>query len=122
VEEILSRLKRLGDLVIHVEGVGGTSMLGIAIRPEEEGKIQLLTEALKPVLIQNLFVGQSSPLKIKLRRTDFMIMKCLLYDPRMKISEIAKRISMTSKTVSYRLTKMKENRIMMLMLLLIPLR
>lgn len=45
MEGILSHLKRLGELVIEVEGVGGALMLGIAIRPKEEGKIQLLTEA-----------------------------------------------------------------------------
>lgn len=73
----------------------------------------MLTEALKPTLIQNLFVGQSPPLKLKLTRTDFRIMKCLLSDPRMEISDIARQISVSSKTVGHRLARIKENRIVM---------
>ena len=68
IEETLSRIKLLGQLVLEVEGIGGISLIAIAIRKNDEGKIELLTEALKPALIQNLFVGQSSPLKLKLRR------------------------------------------------------
>lgn len=100
-------------MFLEVKGIGGTSLLGIAIRKKDEEKIQLLTDALKPALIQNLFIGQSSPLKQKLTRTDFKIMKCLLSDPRMEISDIAKQISVSSKTTGNRLTKMKENRIVL---------
>lgn len=66
---------------------------------------------MKPALIQNIFVGQSFPLKLKLRKTDFGILRCLLTDARMEISEIAKRVSVSTKTASDRLSKLKENRI-----------
>jgi hypothetical protein len=56
-EETLSRIKLLGQLVLEVKGIGGTSLVSIAIRKKDEEKIQLLTEALKPALIQNLFIG-----------------------------------------------------------------
>jgi DNA-binding Lrp family transcriptional regulator len=75
-------------------------------------KLKLLIEALKPALIQNLFIGQSPPLKLKLTKTDFKIMKCLLSNPRMEISEIARQISVSSNTAGDRLAKMKDNRIM----------
>lgn len=113
VEETLSRIKLLGQLVLEVEGIGGTSLIAFVIRKNDEAKIELLTEALKPALIQNLFIGQSSPLKLRLRKTDFKIIKCLLSDPRMEISGIAKQISVSSKTVGNRLAKLKENRIVM---------
>jgi Lrp/AsnC family transcriptional regulator, leucine-responsive regulatory protein len=112
-EETLSRIKLLGQLVLEVKGIGGTSLVGIAIRKKDEEKIQLLTEALKPALIQNLFIGQSSPLKLKLSKTDFRIMKCLLSNTRMEIAEMARQLSISSKTAGYRLAKMKENRIIM---------
>ncbi len=112
-EETLSRIRLLGQLFLEVKGIGGTLLLGIAIRKKDEEKIQLLTDALKPALIQNIFIGQSLPLKQKLTRTDFKMMKCLLSDSRMEISEIAKQISMSSKTAGNRLAKMKENRIVM---------
>jgi DNA-binding Lrp family transcriptional regulator len=71
VEETLSRIKLLGQLVLEVEGIGGTSLIAIAINEDNEEKIELLTEALKPALIQNIFVGQSSPLKLKLKKNRF---------------------------------------------------
>ena len=111
IEETLSRIKLLGQLVLEVEGIGGISLIAIAINEDNEEKIELLTEALKPALIQNIFVGQSSPLKLKLKKTDFRILKCLLADTRMEISEIARRISVSSKTAGDRLTKLKDNRI-----------
>lgn len=112
-EETLSRIRLLGQLVVEVKGIDGTSLLGIAIRKKDEEKIQLLTEALKPTLIQNLIIGRSSPLNLKLTKTDFRIMKCLLSNPRMEISDIARRISVSSKPAGDRLARMKENRIVM---------
>jgi DNA-binding Lrp family transcriptional regulator len=85
IEETISRIKLLGQLVLEVEGIGGISLIAIAINEDNEEKIELLAEALKPALIQNIFVGQSSPLKLKLRKTDFRILKCLLADTRMEI-------------------------------------
>jgi DNA-binding Lrp family transcriptional regulator len=111
IEETLSRIKLLGQLVLEVEGIGGISLVAVAISKNNEEKIELLTQALKPALIQNIFVGQSSPLKLKLRKTDFRILKCLLTDTRMEISEIARQVSVSSKTAGDRLAKLKENRI-----------
>ena len=110
-DETLSRIKLLGQLVLEVDGIGGISLIAVAINKDNEEKIVLLTQALKPALIQNIFVGQSSPLKLKLRKTDFRILKCLLTNPRLEISEIARQISVSSKTVGDRLAKLKENRI-----------
>lgn len=111
IEETLSRIKLLGQLVLEVEGIGGILLIGVAINTNNEEKIDLLTEALKPALIQNIFVGQSFPLKLRLRKTDFSILRCLLTETRMEISEIAKRISVSSKTAGDRLAKLKENRL-----------
>jgi len=111
IEETLSRIKLLGQLVLEVEGIGGISMIAVAINRNNEQKIELLTEALKPALIQNIFVGQSFPLKLKLKKTDFRILRCLLADARMEISKIAKQVSVSSKTAGDRLAKLKDNRI-----------
>jgi DNA-binding Lrp family transcriptional regulator len=109
----MNRLKLIGQPIVEVEAIGGRSMLAIAIRKGNEEKIQLLTEALKPILIQKLLVAQSATLRLKLRRIDFEILKCLLSDPRMRINDISKIVSVSSKTVSSRLAKLKENRIVM---------
>jgi DNA-binding Lrp family transcriptional regulator len=112
VEKALNRLKLLGEVVLEVNCIGGISLVGIAIRKEEEEKIQLLVEALKPALIQNMVMGHSYPVRLKLLHSDFKIIKCLISDARMEISEIAKRVSATPKTVSSRLAKMQESRIL----------
>ena len=112
VEKALNRFKLLGEVVLEVNCIGGISLVGIAIRKEEEEKIQLLVEALKPALIQNMVMGHSNPVRLNLLHTDFKIIKCLISDARMEISEIAKRVSVTPKTVSSRLAKMQESRIL----------
>jgi DNA-binding Lrp family transcriptional regulator len=112
VEKALNHLKLLGEVVLEVNCIAGISLVGIAIRKEEEEKIQLLVEALKPALIQNMVIGHSYPVRLELLHSDFKIMKCLISDARMEISEIAKRVSTTPKTVSSRLAKMKESRIL----------
>jgi DNA-binding Lrp family transcriptional regulator len=108
----MNRIKQLGQVILEVNCIGGVSVLGVAIEKEHEEKIQSLAEALKPALIQNRVVGHSYPIKLKLRATDFKIIKCLISDARMEISEIAKRVSASSKTVSARLKIMQENRIL----------
>jgi DNA-binding Lrp family transcriptional regulator len=113
LKETMNRLKLLGELVMKLDCIGGISVIVVAIRKQEqEEKIQLLSEALKPAIVQNCFVGQSHPTTLKLRETDFKILKCLISNPRMEISEIARRISASSKTVSSKLEKMKENKML----------
>jgi DNA-binding Lrp family transcriptional regulator len=112
VQQTLNRIKQLGQVILEVNCIGGVSVLGVAIRKEHEEKIQSLAAALKPALIQNRVVAHSYPIKLKLRETDFKIIKCLISDARMEISEIAKKVSASSKTVSARLKKMQESRIL----------
>src|SRR5215469_12993982 len=112
VEDTLNRIKQLGEVVLEVNCIGGISLLVIAIKTEQEEKMQLLVEELKPAIIQNMTIGRSYPIKMKLQETDFKIIKCLISDARMEISEIAKRVSATPKTVSARLSKMQKNRIL----------
>ena len=112
LKETMNRLKLLGEPVMKLDCIGGISVIVVAIRKQEQQKIQLLSEALKPAIVQNCFVGQSHPTTQKLRETEFKILKCLISNPRMEISEIARRISVSSKTISNRLEKMKENKML----------
>lgn len=110
--DILNRLKLLGEPVIKLDCIGGISVIAVAIRKKEEEKIQSLSDILKPAIIQNYFISQYSPTRHNLLETDFKILKCLISNPRMEISEIARKTSASSKTVSSRLEKMKENKIL----------
>lgn len=112
LKETLNHLKLLGEPVMKLDCIGGVSVIVVAIREQEEEKIHLLSETLKPAIVQNCFVGRHHPTKQELRKTDYNILKCLISNPRMEISEIARRVSISSKTVSNRLEKMKENKIL----------
>ncbi|AIF83355.1 transcriptional regulator [Candidatus Nitrososphaera evergladensis SR1] len=112
MEETLNRLRLLGEPLTKLDCVGGISLIIVAIKEREEERISLLAGALKPAIVKSCIVGQYPPVRQELRETDFKILKCLMASPRMGVSEIAKRVSISSKTVSSRLLKMKENRIL----------
>lgn len=112
VDETLNRLRLLGEPLAKLDCIGGISLILVAIREREEERVSLLAEALKPALVKSCIVGQYPPVRQELRETDFKILKCLMASPRMEISEIARRVAVSSKTVSSRLLKMKESRIL----------
>src|SRR5207249_6213600 len=110
--ETLNSLKLLGEPVMKLDCIGGISVIVVALREQEEEKIQLIIERLKPAIVQNCFVGRYFYTKQQLRETDYNMLKCLISNPRMEISEIARRISVSSKTVSSRLKKMREDKML----------
>jgi DNA-binding Lrp family transcriptional regulator len=72
----------------------------------------LLIKTIQPPIIQNLFIAQSFPLKLILRKTDFKIINYLVTCAIMSIYEIFKRVSCSPKTESKRLANIKEKRIL----------
>ena len=105
-------LSLLGDILYTGHVLGGISTFKFAIKKEAEEKIKLLVDMIGPdILIQN----QTSVFpNVKEQPTfiDFRIIKCLLDNPRMEISDISEKISMSSKTVARRLDKMIENHVL----------
>jgi DNA-binding transcriptional regulator LsrR (DeoR family) len=82
----------------------------LAIKKEAEEKLELLADVIGQDLIQNQTIPFSS-VREQPTYSDFKIIRCLLANPRMEISDIAEKISMSSKTVARRLDKMIENRL-----------
>jgi DNA-binding Lrp family transcriptional regulator len=121
LDDIRTRIRLAGQLVLEIDCVGGISIFGIALKKDQENKIPLLTEALKPAIADKITVGQL-PIREKLRQTDLLIIKCLLSNPRMEISKIADKISRSSKTVGARLDKMKEFHILGFIAIIDPLK
>jgi DNA-binding Lrp family transcriptional regulator len=121
-EKIINRLKEIGKLIVEVYGIGGSLMIGIAVIQKDEEEIQMLIKNIQSLIIQNLFIAQTFPLKINLKKIDFKIIECLLTNPRMPIYEISKKVSRSSKTVSKRLTSMKDNRILYFIVITDPLK
>ena len=50
---------------------------------------------------------------MKIHNSDLEIMKCLLSDARMRVEDIAKETSLSPRTVTRRLEKMRENRVLL---------
>jgi DNA-binding Lrp family transcriptional regulator len=111
VEKTLNSLEQLGQPIIKMDCIGGFSIFALAAMEQDAEKIRSLVEASGPALVLNCVVGQY-PIRHELQETDFKILRCLTSDPRMAISEMAKRISVSSKTVGKRLARMKEDRIL----------
>lgn len=111
-KHIRRSLSLLGDIIYTGHLLGNISMFKLAVKKEAEEKFELLVDVIgQDLLIQNqtaVFQNvREQPTSI-----DFKIMRCLLDNPRMEISDIAKKISMSSKTVSRRLEKMIENHVL----------
>ena len=105
-------LTLLGDILYTGHVLGGISTFKFAVKKEAEEKIKLLVDMIgHDVMIQN----QTSVFpNVKEQPTyiDFKIIRCLLDNPRMEISDISEKISVSSKTVARRLDKMIENHVL----------
>jgi len=118
-ENVINHLNLLGDLFLHVRQIGGTSVFSLVVKTGSENKIPLLIDSLKPTVIQSMFVSRPHVQKGP-KELDFKIIKCLLPNPRMNISEIARKLSISAKTVSRRLDMMKENNVVQFSVLVNP--
>ncbi len=110
-EHIKQSLSLLGDIVERVDGLGNISIFLLAIRKEAGEELELLPNLVGQDLIHSQTI-EFLRVKEQPTHTDFRIKIYLLANPRMEISDIAEKISMSSKTVARRLEKMIENRIL----------
>ena len=110
-KHIRRSLSLLGDILYTGHVLGNISTFKLAVKKEAEEKLELLVDVIgQDLLIQNQTVVFPS-VREQPTYTDFKIMRCLLANPRMEISDIAEKISMSSKTVARRLEKMIENHV-----------
>ncbi|HEX9320238.1 MAG TPA: winged helix-turn-helix transcriptional regulator [Nitrososphaeraceae archaeon] len=111
-KQIRRNLSLLGEILYTGHILGNISTFKLAIRKEAEEKIGLLVDMIgKDMLIQNQTVAFQN-VREQPTYIDFKIMRCLLDRPRMEISDIAERISRSSKTVARRLEKLIENHVL----------
>jgi DNA-binding Lrp family transcriptional regulator len=128
-EDIVNRLNLLGDVSVHTKCMGGISTFCLAIKEGQEEKLKLLLDSLRPANVRIMFSSRlsSSPLtstststlssslvnnKFQLTETDLRIIKCLLSNPRMDMNEIARKISISARTVNRRLNKLKDDSVL----------
>jgi DNA-binding Lrp family transcriptional regulator len=111
-KNIRRSLSLLGDILNTGHVLGNISTFKFAVKKEAEEKLELLVDVIgQDLLIQNQTVVFQNVIE-QPAYVDFKIMRCLLDNPRMEISDIAEKISMSSKTVARRLEKMIENHVL----------
>lgn len=108
-KHIRRSISLLGDILNTGHVLGNISTFKFAVKKEAEEKLELLVDVIgQDHLIQNQTVAFQN-VREQPTYVDFKIMRCLLDNPRMQISDIAEKISMSSKTVARRLEKMIGN-------------
>jgi DNA-binding Lrp family transcriptional regulator len=112
--EIIDRIKLVGDIQYQFTVLGGAVGFSIAVREGSEEKIELLLKSLQHAILGITIQNSSSHPDISksLRITDYHIIKQLVLNPRMEISDIGKRISVSPKTVRRRLDRFIKYRIL----------
>jgi DNA-binding Lrp family transcriptional regulator len=112
VENIRRNISLLGDILTTGHVLGNITTFKLAVKKDAEEKLELLVDVIgQDLLIQNQTVAFQY-VREQPTYADFKIMRCLLDNPRMEISDIAEKISMSSKTVARRLVKMIENHVL----------
>lgn len=112
-DDVITRVKQFGDLAYHVHHMGRTSVAALLIKKPLDDKIlQSLNDCLKPATIISIHVSERS-VSTDLSESDLRIIKCLLVSGgRTEISEIAKELGISEKTITRRLDGMKEGRLL----------
>jgi DNA-binding Lrp family transcriptional regulator len=93
--------------------IGGVEGFSIGVRQSSEDKLQLLLESLKSSLMGVMVQAHSYPkIYYKLIEIDYQIIKQLVQNPRIEISEIAQIIPTSVKTIHRRIQKMLRNQLL----------
>jgi DNA-binding Lrp family transcriptional regulator len=111
-DDIIKQLNLLGDVKVYAKLLQGSARFAISLRPGAEDKIGLVSDLLKQSALFVVYEFMNyRPISMKVHSSDFKIIKSLLSNPRMRVEDIAKETSLSTKTVTRRLEKLRENHI-----------
>jgi len=111
-QDLFKKVSLLGDIFIYAKQLEGAAALFVLfVGPRADSKLGVLSDLLKPAKVESV-LGMYKPITMKLHNSDLEIMKSLLSDARMRVEDIAKDNSLSTKTVTRRLEKMRENHIL----------
>jgi DNA-binding Lrp family transcriptional regulator len=108
-QDIFKKLSLLGDVVAYSEELEGSYIFRLYVKNITQYKVEAATDLLKPASVKAFFADFSPPPTMKINSTDLEIMKCLLPNARKSVENISKETSLSPKTVTRRLEKMKRN-------------
>jgi DNA-binding Lrp family transcriptional regulator len=106
----MDRINLVGDIHYQYYVMGGVEGFIVMVNEGSEEKIELLLRSLQPAIL-GVTIQNCGYQKIvdKLTLTDYYIIKELVCNPRMELSQIGKAISASSKTVQRRLNRMRDH-------------
>lgn len=110
-KELLERISLVGVIAYRFEVLGGVMGLGIGIKDEDEEKIQMLLDSLRPATV-GLIESRNYGVPDIISKSDYAIIKELIRNPRMEVLDIAKATSISPKTIRKRMEKMTRNRVL----------
>jgi DNA-binding Lrp family transcriptional regulator len=112
-DDLIQRVRQFGDLAFDVHQIGRNSVVALIINESwNHNTIKSFADYIKPATVSSIAVSHV-PVSTDPSETDLRIIKCLLQlGARAEISEIAKQLSISEKTVTRRLEKMKEERLL----------
>jgi DNA-binding Lrp family transcriptional regulator len=113
-DDVIQRIKQIGNLAYHVHHMGRTCVAAVIIeKPLEDITIQSLNHRLRSESVVSITVLERRVESVNLSETDLRIIKCLLLlGARTEISDIAREVAISEKTTTRRLNRMKEANIL----------
>jgi DNA-binding Lrp family transcriptional regulator len=110
-KELLERVDLVGVIGYRFEVLGGVMGLGIGIKEEDEDRIQILLDSLRPAIV-GLIESHNYEVPHHFIKTDYSIIKELIKKPRKEVLELAKAITLSPKTIKNRMEKMTKSRVL----------
>jgi DNA-binding Lrp family transcriptional regulator len=124
---VIERLNRLGDIIADIEVLGGISIFRVAIREtnnditrknNEDRAISFLlgNDLIEKVVLASNTVSFQTDTHVRrqqsyLTTTELKILRCLVLNPQIGLTDIAGSVSMSTRTSNRILNKLKDNRI-----------
>ena len=109
-EMITKQIKLVGDPFVVAPCIGGIAVCGIAVEGNVQEKIRLARELMHDMRVLTIFKAHTPALQSKITKTDFMIIKELMADPKRSIESVAVATRFSSKTITRSIKKLrKEN-------------
>jgi DNA-binding Lrp family transcriptional regulator len=109
-EYIFNQVSLLGDIRVYARQLGGDAIFVLLVRPEAEEKIELVSTLLKPATIEYRFAVINPP-SMNVSISDLKIIKPLLFNAKMEIADIADESSVSPRTATRRMEKMRQHHI-----------
>jgi len=111
-DSVINKLNLLGEVLVYAKQLGGLSICVLAIKGGSKDKIGLMGDVLKPAVIEKTMLVNYKPVSVKIQSSDLKVIKCLFSNPRIQIKDIAKKTSLSVRTMTRWFEKINENHIL----------